>query len=248
MRIGCTPFLNARPLVWGLEMEHDIIPLPPSRMAKALLSKRVDVALIPVVDLFRDRRLRLLPAAAIGCRGAVRSVRLLSRDALKRTTTLYADSNSGTSVLLALLLLRRVLGVRAPRVRKVDTMRFGPRSLKGGETLLQIGDIALRPAPKGLKVHDLGSLWMEWTGLPFVFAPWMVRRGSAPHGASALLKKAVREAMRVPSLVAKKYAPRGCSIHSCTCYLRHNLSFRVGSAERKAIRLFGRLLRKEGLL
>jgi chorismate dehydratase len=28
----------------------------------------------------------------------------------------------------------------------------------------------------GLAVHDLGALWKEWTGLPFVFAVWAARR------------------------------------------------------------------------
>src|SRR4029079_18940637 len=27
-----------------------------------------------------------------------------------------------------------------------------------------------------LQVHDLGALWKEWTGLPFVFAVWAARR------------------------------------------------------------------------
>ncbi len=28
----------------------------------------------------------------------------------------------------------------------------------------------------GLEVHDLGTLWKQWTGLPFVFAVWAARR------------------------------------------------------------------------
>lgn len=248
MRIGSTPFLNVRPLVWGLEMEHEIVPLPPSRMAKALLERRVDVAVVPVVEMFRDPRLRLLPAAAIGSRGAVRSVRLLSRGGLAATRVLFADSNSSTSVLLARLLLRRRFGVGRLVVRRVDPGRFHPARLRMGQILLQIGDMALRPAPRGLKVHDLGNLWREMTGLPFVFAPWMVRRGEVPRGALGLLKRAAREGMRDVRQVARDYAPVGCSTASCVRYLRENLSFRIGPAERRSIRLFERLLRKEGLL
>jgi chorismate dehydratase len=29
---------------------------------------------------------------------------------------------------------------------------------------------------RGLDVHDLGSAWREWTGLPMVFAVWAARR------------------------------------------------------------------------
>jgi chorismate dehydratase len=248
MRIGCTPFLNARPLVWGLERDHEVVPLPPRRMARALLSGRVDVALVPVVDLFRDRRLAMLRAPAIGCDGPVLSVRLLSRDAIGASVRLLADSRSGTSVLLAVLLLKRMFGVRDVRVRQVDTRRFDPRRIRQGEALLQIGDVALKNAPRGLRTHDLGTLWRVMTGLPFVFAPWMALRGRVPRGAAALLRRAVRQGMRDPHRVARAFAPKGLPPSEAVRYLTVNLSFRVGATERRAIRLFGRLLRAEGLL
>jgi chorismate dehydratase len=46
-----------------------------------------------------------------------------------------------------------------------------------------IGDAALRAthdAPRhGLQVHDLGTAWREWSGLPMVFAVWAARRDYA---------------------------------------------------------------------
>jgi chorismate dehydratase len=46
-----------------------------------------------------------------------------------------------------------------------------------------IGDAALRAtydAPRrGLQVHDLGTAWREWSGLPMVFAVWAARRAYA---------------------------------------------------------------------
>jgi chorismate dehydratase len=54
--------------------------------------------------------------------------------------------------------------------------------------LLLIGDRALRA---GLKVnnryvYDLGKLWFEFTGLPFVFALWLVRRAAVEKYSSSL--------------------------------------------------------------
>ena len=47
--------------------------------------------------------------------------------------------------------------------------------------LLLIGDAALKASltNHGLYVYDLGELWLEFTGLPFVFALWIVRRDAA---------------------------------------------------------------------
>jgi chorismate dehydratase len=53
--------------------------------------------------------------------------------------------------------------------------------LADADAAVLIGDPALRAsldqAPRqGLAVHDLGEMWKEWTGLPFVFAVWAARR------------------------------------------------------------------------
>lgn len=53
--------------------------------------------------------------------------------------------------------------------------------MQEAEAAVLIGDAALRAnlldGPRfGLQVHDLGALWKEWTGLPFVFAVWAARR------------------------------------------------------------------------
>jgi chorismate dehydratase len=53
--------------------------------------------------------------------------------------------------------------------------------MQEAQAAVLIGDTALRAslheAPRlGLEVHDLGRMWKDWTGLPFVFAIWAVRR------------------------------------------------------------------------
>jgi len=47
-----------------------------------------------------------------------------------------------------------------------------------------IGDVALRAAlsearTMNLRVYDLGEMWRDWTGLPFVFALFAARRAFA---------------------------------------------------------------------
>ncbi|MGC5412947.1 MqnA/MqnD/SBP family protein, partial [Streptomyces sp. DT225] len=53
--------------------------------------------------------------------------------------------------------------------------------MQEADAAVLIGDAALRAnlhdAPRlGLQVHDLGAMWKEWTGLPFVFAVWAARK------------------------------------------------------------------------
>ncbi|CAM5678419.1 Chorismate dehydratase OS=Streptomyces glaucescens OX=1907 GN=mqnA PE=3 SV=1 [Streptomyces glaucescens] len=70
--------------------------------------------------------------------------------------------------------------------------------MQEAEAAVLIGDAALRAnlhdGPRdGLAVHDLGALWKEWTGLPFVvFAVWLARRDYAER--EPLITRKVHEA------------------------------------------------------
>jgi chorismate dehydratase len=46
------------------------------------------------------------------------------------------------------------------------------------DAFLAIGDEALRLKRSGIYPHvlDMGTAWYDWTGLPFVFAVWVVRK------------------------------------------------------------------------
>jgi chorismate dehydratase len=57
-RLGVVSYLNAKPLIAGLDRASDIklILDVPSRLAGMLDSGEVDVALVPVIDLVKGRR------------------------------------------------------------------------------------------------------------------------------------------------------------------------------------------------
>jgi chorismate dehydratase len=66
------------------------------------------------------------------------------------------------------------------------------------EACLLIGNEGLRQR-HGVRdyahIYDLGEEWHQWTGLPFVFARWMVRRSVDPKDA-ALLQDTLYEGLQ----------------------------------------------------
>jgi chorismate dehydratase len=83
---------------------------------------------------------------------------------------------SATSVVLLRILLELRSGVR-PRYEWFDQADAADRGADRAAAALRIGDIALRRQPRpGSSVYDLGAEWWSWTGLPFAFAVWQVRR------------------------------------------------------------------------
>lgn len=122
----------------------------------------------------------LLPKLSISAVGAVKSVFLFSRVPVEELDgcPIGLSAESDTSVNLLKVLLSRKYGFRN---------RFERTALPLAEALdlypglLLIGDSALKGAAArgSLHCYDLGELWHSFTGLPFVFALWIVRRDAA---------------------------------------------------------------------
>ena len=131
----------------------------------------------------------LLPGHSISSCGPVQSVLLFSPLPLEELGSLPIDltSESATSINLLKLLLAEFLG-KDPRCCRPAAQAAEEIAAQGGSVLM-IGDRALRTAQQlrgRTQIYDLGELWWRFTGLPFVFALWIVRAVSAAEQAPAL--------------------------------------------------------------
>src|SRR5256885_451163 len=129
LRIGSVSFLNAKPLIYGLDRDASIkLSLDvPSRLLDGLLDERYDVALLPVIDQQRMPGLRLLTAGGIGCDGPTLTVRIFSPVPVERIQTLACDTDSHTSVALARIILAERFSLR-PEFIEVDRTKFDSKS------------------------------------------------------------------------------------------------------------------------
>lgn len=176
LKLGCVPYLNARPLVIALESDPEVALAydPPSRLAEGLAAGRFDAALLPLVDLFRNDRFHLVPGVAIGSRGRIASVRLFHAKPLPECRSVALDCHSATSNALLEVLLRTRFGV-SPSFEPADPTT-GSLHRSAFDAFLAIGDAAFLPAYQNLPSLDLGQAWDEWQRLPFVFAAWVTAR------------------------------------------------------------------------
>ena len=246
LRIGSVSFLNARPLIYGLEEEANLeLGLAvPSQLLPALQEERFDVALLPVIDYPRVPGARLLGCGGIGCDGPTLTVRIFSATPVEQIQTLACDTDSHTSVALARILLARRWGIH-PEFVPLDRQRAGNRA-----ALLLIGDKVVCEEPCDLPHQlDLGQVWKEQTGLPFVFAAWMARGGVELGDLPAELQRAKRRGLaHVDEIVARYAVPRGWPAGIARRYLTENLKYDIGPRELEAIRLFLELAAEHSLL
>jgi len=185
-RVGHIQFLNCLPLYWGLArtgtlLDFELTKDTPDKLNDMLVQGDLDVAPVSLVEFLRNAdQLVAFPDIAVGCDGPVMSCVIVSQVPLDRLdgARVALGSTSRTSVRLAQLLLSERYGVTPDYYTCPPDLSL---MMQDAEAAVLIGDAALRAnlvdGPRyGLAVHDLGALWKEWTGLPFVFAVWAARR------------------------------------------------------------------------
>jgi chorismate dehydratase len=265
VRIGAVGYLNARPLVYGLEQDprfhvrYDF----PARCAELLHAGETDLGLIPSIEYLRGPAgvdtYRIVPDLAITSRGAVASVAIFTTREMRDVRSIALDTSSRTSVALTRVMCARVFGIE-PRFEPL-----GPdlgAMLARADAALIIGDTALflesgavdvagddRVGAVMVEKIDLGQLWYETTGLPFVYAFWAGRQDCLrPEHVDALI--ATRDAsLRRTGEIADLYFPDDADKRAVAeQYLRDNIKYLLGPDERAGLERFYRYAYEAGVV
>ncbi len=182
LRIGQIEYANCTPLYYLLKEqfdcgEYEFVSGVPAALNALLADGQIDVCPSSSVEYaFHSESYRILPQLSISSNGPVASVLLFSRVPIEDLDgqSIQLSSESATSVnLLKILMAQRYNCSCSYAVNSQNIVA----ALESSPALLLIGDAALRTAmvETGLRVYDLGKIWRDWTGLPFVFALWLCR-------------------------------------------------------------------------
>ncbi len=231
-------YLNARPLWESLKDDPrlDLGLARPSELARSLAENEADVGLLPVAAAATIGDLRLLRNMAIGARGKVRSVAIVSERPLHELASIALDLSSRTSVVLArLLLARRQL---TPHLFGADPVT-AVASVKDRTGALVIGDAALDVESRFTHRVDLAEDWFEWTGLPFVFAAWFARAGAVDAEQEDIFRVAKQKGLsRVDAIAAEHSARSGLDEASLRSYLTESIRYDLGDEELRGLERF----------
>jgi chorismate dehydratase len=248
VRLGAVDYLNARPLVYGLELRSDLFSVrfdPPSKCAALLHEGSIDVGMIPTIEYLRGPSYRIVPGVAIVSEGPVASVAVYSRMAMADVRTVAADTSSRTSAGLLRVLCYERFGIEPAFI----PMAPDPEAMLAAcDAALVIGDPALflDHEAAGLQKVDLGAEWTALTGLPFVWAFWAGRAEVLTRAAAAALIDARDRGLAASDELAAAYcgparAERG------KAYLRENIRYRLGDREQAGLRAYYELAVKHGV-
>ena len=236
LRVGRIPYVNCYP-VYGA-VDRGIVPLDatlvdgvPTALNSMMADGSLDVSVVSAVEYARDwERYLLLPDLAISCDGPVRSVVLFSDRPAPELAghEVVVSSSSMTSVYLLELLFEHVWHAKPNFVRGDAEAADLTTGAQAPAARLVIGDAALMLSAGAIPSryayrYDLGTVWKEWTGLPFVFAVWVSNRTSPTAqvlGVHASLIESRNWGLRNLDVLAREAAEKtGVASAACAEYL-----------------------------
>lgn len=185
INIGRIKYLNCLPYYFGWEADAlvQFESGTPAQINQMMRSGQIDAAPISSMEyLQRPEEYLLFPDLGIASREHVRSVTLFSKKKIEdlNDASIAVTEESLTSTCLLELFLKEKLKITA----KFQAMPSNPKvMLEAHDAALLIGNDALFAQPrKWIYRYDLGNLWWQWQGLPFVYAVWAVRKNSPDSG------------------------------------------------------------------
>jgi len=218
LRIGKIPFTNLFPIFYMLQKEcdcshYEFMEGVPSMLNRMLRNGEIDLSPSSSIEYLRYKdRYVFIDGHSLSSKGPIESIFLLSRIPIERLEgrKILTSSQSDTSVVLLDIILKKFYKVECFLESTNETLES---LLNKAEAFLCIGDDALKAkktvtsnklrvtSEKQIKnselrtpnseltyIYDLGDLWFRNTGLPFVFALWIVRKDSLKEKAEILEK------------------------------------------------------------
>jgi chorismate dehydratase len=236
IRVGAVDYLNARPLVAGMELpplseRFRVLRATPAECARRLHAGDVDLALLPSIEYARSTSpLEIVQGIAIGSKGPVSSVLLFTRVPPPDVRSIALNAASRTTNALVTLLFaeegaRPELTVREPDLEAM---------LAEHDAAVLIGDDALfAEAPPGVRVIDLGDAWTAThEGHPFVYAFWAARPGVLDRRDYRMIHASKSYGRAHLDEIAGSFEYRGRrDPERCRRYLEKSISYRLGSRQ-----------------
>lgn len=181
LKLGKIDFLNTLPFFYSpdtgdFQREFSFVHGTPCDINEKMRLRHIDMGLTSsFFYALHHKDLLILPGFCIGAYGRSGSVTLYSREPIEKLNgkTIALSSKSLSAATLLKILLTKRWGF----LNQFETSALPPEEMldRFGVCLL-IGDEALFFRPQGAYAYDLSQWWLEWTGFPFCFALWTVRK------------------------------------------------------------------------
>jgi chorismate dehydratase len=231
IKISAVAYTNTKAFIYGIEhsavKEQIELSLDiPSDCAAKVIDGTVDLGLIPVAAIPHVPNANIIADYCIGSIGAVNSVFIFSNVPANEIKSLKLDSHSRTSNNLAQVLLKF-------HFKQEVSVTTDPEAQT--DAIVLIGDRTFGKKEEYPFAYDMGAEWMNFTGLPFVYAAWVANK-EIPQDFITEFNTALKLGLDSRAAVLKTLPVN--PVFDLEDYLMHKLDFELTANKRKALDLF----------
>jgi len=252
-RIAASSYSNTAPLIWSFLYGSErgrfelILDNAPARSAELLAQKRVDAALVPVIEYQRIENVLLVADVCVGAKEKVRSVCLVTKGSdLKSVKSVALDVSSKTSIALTKIIFREFFNLEP--IYKTANPNL-EEMLFDSDCALLIGDPALAVDENIYRKFDLAETWKEYTGFGFVFAMWMANAERAEIAKTIDFQKLRDEGLNhLDEIVANYESEILFAPDEFKKYLTENIAYAIDDSMRAGLSLYFELAHKHRLI
>jgi chorismate dehydratase len=248
IKVTAVSYINTWPFIYGLEYHNisnqiDILREVPSVCTKRLKTGEAEVGLVPVATWSELPDFEPILEYGIAASGEVRTVLLVSNVPLNKISKIYLDVHSRTSVALVQVLAHFFWNIKPEYISESDNPA---RFIEGTSAAVIIGDKAFEIYDKFEYQYDLALEWGNFTGLPFVFAGWVARRGFSVDNRRKIIEALEFGTQHIREAIDQYYLPEHnvptpAEVYT---YLTQNIRFALTDDMHKAIILFQNYLQQ----
>ena len=214
----------------------EIVEEYPARIAAMLLNEEIDVGLVPVAIIPQLKEHYIISDYCIGAEGAVASVCLFSEVRLYEIEKVLLDYQSTTSVALVRILIENYWKLSVVFEEAKENFRG---EIKGTTAAVVIGDRAFEQRKISAFKYDLAEAWIEFTGLPFVFAAWVANK-KLPEDFIKSFNEANKLGLQnLDAVIAENIS----ADYDLKTYYNENISYELTDVKRKGLNKFLSFLR-----
>jgi chorismate dehydratase len=231
IKISAVSYTNTKPFIYGIEHDEvsqqiDLSLDIPSDCAAKVINGQVDVGLIPVAAIPQVPNANIISDYCIGSVGAVNSVFIFSNVPVQEIRTVRLDSHSRTSNNLAKVLLKFCYKLDVSYSTDLDAET---------DAIVLIGDRTFGKKDQYAYAYDMGQEWMDFTGLPFVYAAWVANKALSPAFVASF-NNALKFGLDNRTALLKELPVN--PLFDLNDYLMHKLDFDLTDKKRQALKLF----------
>lgn len=242
IRVGAVSYLNTKPLMYairhGFEIEGmEVIEAYPAKVAQMLLNDEIDVGLVPVAIIPKLKEHYIITDYCIGAEREVASVCLFSEVEIGKIEKVILDYQSRTSVALAKILIEEYYKLNVEFEEAKENFR---NEIGGTTAAVVIGDRAFEQRKISENHYDLASAWIDFTGLPFVFAAWVANK-ELPQSFIEKFNEANKQGLQNIDAVVNENPYQNYDLKK---YYTENISYELTQEKRKGLEKFLSLLKK----